>query len=604
VSGFAAFLAQHPPFSELDEHELAELADGLQEVAFPQGRAVLVEDAAPAGAVYVICAGAMDLVHESQVVDVLEPGECFGHPSLLTGLAPAFTVRAHEDSTCLLIPYEKAERVFATPAGVRYIARTLRERLVRTGHTAHALPELATTKLRALVARPPLFAAPDSTIRQAAAQMAEQHYSAVLAETPDGLAIATDSDLVERVLAAGRSADEPLIDALRTPVLTAHAEQPAAEALLDLLDDGHGALAVTEHGRVIGVLTVADIAGGEHSPFALRTAISHAPDEDTLVDVMRTGMPRLLVSLLSAGLEPVDVTRALAVQSDAATWRLIDFALERHGPAPVSWAWLGLGSVARRELTLASDQDNALAYSDEGGAEADRYFAAMASDVNDGLARAGMGEDNAAVLARNPAWRMSLSRWREEFEACLEHPDRSHLVRAAVGFDFRHVSGGLDVVPPLVDVVRHARDYPDFLRRLARTAVDWPVPLKRRDRFDTDHDGRINIKTGGALPIANIARFYAITAGITISSTFDRLVAVEEAGALDRDTAVGLREAFQLVSRVRLEHHADCIATGVEIDNLVAPDRLTPLRRLGLRDALKAVADAQKHLSVYAPMSM
>jgi CBS domain-containing protein len=173
-------------------------------------------------------------------------------------------------------------------------------------------------------------------------------------------------------------------------------------------------------------------------------------------------------------------------------------------------------------------------------------------------------------------------------------------VRAAVSFDFRHVGGGLDVVPPLVDVVRHARDYPDFLRRLARTAVDWPVPLKRRDRFDTDHDGRLNIKTGGALPIANIARFYAISAGITISSTFDRLVAVEEAGALDRDTAVALREAFQLVSRVRLEHHAECIATGVEIDNLVAPGRLTPLRRLGLRDALKAVADAQKRLSVYA----
>jgi CBS domain-containing protein len=604
VSGAAAFLAQHPPFSELDEQELAELADGLEEVTFAEGRNVLVEDAAPAGAVYVIWTGAMDLVHEAQVVDVLEPGECFGHPSLFTGMAPAFTVRAHEDSTCLAIPYAKAERVFATLAGVRYIARTLRERMVRTGHTAHALPELATTRLRALVSRPPLFVSPDATVREAAAQMAEHHYPAVLAETPDGLAIATDSDLVKEVLAAGRSPDMPLIEALHAPALTAPGDRTAAEALLDLLDDGHGALAVTDHDRVLGVLTVADIAGGEHSPFALRTAISHAADEDALVEVMSSGMPRLLVSLLSTGLEPVEITRALAVQSDAATWRLIDFAIERHGPAPVPWAWLGLGSVARRELTLASDQDNALAYSDEGGAEADGYFAAMASDINDGLARCGLGEDNASVLARNPAWRMSVGRWRDEFEACLDQPDRSHLVRAAVGFDFRQVCGGLDAVGPLVDVVRHARDHPDFLRRLARTAVDWPVPLKRRDRFDTDDDDRINIKSGGALPIANIARFYAISAGITISSTFDRLVAVEEAGALGRDTAVGLREAFQLVSRVRLEHHADCIAAGVPIDNMVAPDRLTPLRRLGLRDALKAVADAQKQLSVYSPMRM
>ena len=55
MSGAAAFLAQHPPFSELDEQELAELADGLEEVTFPEGQNVLVEDAAPAGSVYVIC---------------------------------------------------------------------------------------------------------------------------------------------------------------------------------------------------------------------------------------------------------------------------------------------------------------------------------------------------------------------------------------------------------------------------------------------------------------------------------------------------------------------------------------------------------------------
>src|SRR4051794_22561779 len=156
--------------------------------------------------------------------------------------------------------------------------------------------------------------------------------------------------------------------------------------------------------------------------------------------------------------------------------RLIDFALERHGPAPVPWAWLALGSVARRELTLASDQDNALAYDDDGGPDADAFFARVAADVNEGLARSGMGADNAEVLARDPRWRMSQSRWRAVFAECLEHPDRSHLVRAAVSFDFRHVGGGLDIVPPLAAVVRDARHHPGFIARLARTATDWRPP--------------------------------------------------------------------------------------------------------------------------------
>ena len=52
----------------------------------------------PAQGVYVVRDGAVELVHDDEVVAVLEPGEVFGHPSLLSGRAPAFTVRAREPS--------------------------------------------------------------------------------------------------------------------------------------------------------------------------------------------------------------------------------------------------------------------------------------------------------------------------------------------------------------------------------------------------------------------------------------------------------------------------------------------------------------------------
>jgi CBS domain-containing protein len=568
--------------------------------AFDVGTAALVEDGAPADAVYVVATGAMELVHADQVVDVLEPGELFGHPSLLTELAPAFTVRAREPSTCLLLPREAAMRLFASSDGARYLASSLRSRLVRTGHTAHALPELSMTRLGGLVDRLPVLVAPGATIAEAAAAMTAAHATAALVETPDGLGIVTDRDLRERVLAPGRASSEPVTVAVR-PALCAPADRTASEALVDLLDAERRELCVTApDGRIVGLLSSEDIAGGEHSPFALRRAIARAADEDALVEAVRAGMPRLLASLLSAGLAPADVSRALAVQSDTATMRLIDFAFRRHGPAPVAWAWLALGSVARRELTLASDQDNALAYADEGGPAADDFFARMAADVNAGLARCGLGEDAAEVLARDPRWRMSASRWRATFEECLEHPDRSHLVRAAVSFDFRHVGGGLDIVPPLAAVVRDARHHPGFIARLARTATDWKVPLGRRGRVAPDRDGRIDLKIGGALPIANLARLHAFAAGITISGTVDRLVAAQETGQLDAETATALREAFATVSRIRLEHHAACLAAGRPADNRVDPRALPPLRRAGLREALRAVAAAQRRLGVYA----
>jgi CBS domain-containing protein len=572
--------------------------------AYEEGAAALVEDGAPAEALFVVATGAMDLVHADTVVDVLEPGQCFGHPSLLTGLAPAFTVRAREPSTAILLPRAAAMRVFAQAGGAEYLASSLRRRLVRTGHTAHGLPELSMTRLGALVDRAPVFVAAGASIRDAAAAMTAAHATAALVETRDGVGIVTDRDLRERVLAEGRSSDDPVGVAVR-PAVTAPAERTASEALVDLLDSDRRELCVTgRDGRIVGLLSVEDIAAGEHSPFALRRAIARAEDDDALVATLVAGLPRLLASLLSAGLAPADVTRALAIQSDTATMRLVDFAFHRHGPAPVAWAWLALGSVARREVTLASDQDNALAYADDGGDEADAFFARVAADVNDGLARSGLGADHAEVLARDPRWRMSQSAWQAVFEACLEHPDRSHLVRAAVSFDFRHVGGGLDIVPPLAAVVRDARHHPDFIARLARTATDWKVALGRRGRVETDRDGRIDLKIGGALPIANLARFHALASGITISGTVDRLVAAQETGSLDAETATALREAFETVSRIRLEHHAACLADGRPADNRVDPQALPPLRRAGLREALRAVAAAQRRLGVYARPGM
>jgi CBS domain-containing protein len=160
--------------------------------------------------------------------------------------------------------------------------------------------------------------------------------------------------------------------------------------------------------------------------------------------------------------------------------------------------------------------------------------------------------------------------------------------------------GGLHIVPPLVEIVQAAPRHPDFLARLARTATDLRPPLGFRRRLP-EH---LDIKRGGVVPIANLARFHALANGITISRTLDRLVAVEEMGALERDTAQGLREAFTIVTRVRLQHHAARIEAGEEPDNLVDPGELPPLARLDLQEALRAVANAQKRLSHFVPLGL
>jgi CBS domain-containing protein len=294
----------------------------------------------------------------------------------------------------------------------------------------------------------------------------------------------------------------------------------------------------------------------------------------------------------------------LSLAHDAVVAKLIDFSIWTQGPAPLPWAWLDMGSAARREFTLASDQDNALAYARAApGGEltpeaADAYFQRLGEDVNDGLERCGIGIDNNGVMARNHRWRMSKPDWLRTFDECLTQPDESHLVRATVAFDFRPAAGGLAVVADLTARMRAAREHPQFMRLMARSAAGFPVALGFRGQLSTDDEGRLDIKKGAIIPVVNLVRYHALAAGVTISPTLDRIEAVAMAGALNADEAEALGEAFEVIAQVRFAHHAQLISDRRPADNLIDPGALTPIARTELREALQAVKRAQKRLPV------
>jgi CBS domain-containing protein len=358
------------------------------------------------------------------------------------------------------------------------------------------------------------------------------------------------------------------------------------------------------------MLSATDLLGLDaRSPIALRHMILGAPDEDALVHATQE-LPRLFLLLVRAGVPARELGRVLSLQHDSIVARLIDFSIWRAGPAPLAWAWLDLGSAARREFTLSSDQDNALAYANpEAGEEgaADAYFERLGSDVNDGLARCGIGVDNNGVLAGKRLWRMSKEGWLRTFAECLTEPDESHLIRASVAFDFRPAAGGLLLVSELTDYIRDARHHPQFMRLLARTANGYPVALGFRGQLATGRDGdppdRLDIKRGGIIPLVNLVRFHALAHGVTISPTLDRIEAVANVGGLERDVADGLSEAWSVITRLRFDHHAAQIAEGSAPDNLIDPGALPPIARVDLREALHVVRRAQKRLGAWAPPS-
>jgi CBS domain-containing protein len=345
-----------------------------------------------------------------------------------------------------------------------------------------------------------------------------------------------------------------------------------------------------ETGAVVGVLSASNLMTLEaRSPFALRRAIQSARTEKDLDDAA-ADMPELFLDLLDAHLDAPSLTRVLTVLCDTMTSRLLELAFERHGEPPVPYAWLAFGSCARSELTLASDQDNGLAYADTDDPAVDGFFRLVAEDVNAGLVRCGFTTDPHGVLARTAQWRMSRSQWQAVFRDCLQGRDLDRMARASVAFDYRQVAGELSVDLALTDIMREAPRHPRFLKGLELLGAKVRPPLGFRQRLE----GRLDIKKDGLIPIQNLARYHAFSRGITASTTLERLEAVREACGDDTTCERSLREAFLSMSQLQLRHHARLLRAGLAPHNVIDVENLRPLTRVTLQEALREVAAAQK----------
>ncbi len=594
LSEEARFLSRIDPFKGLDHRRLEDVATALVKRPTATGEVLLHEGGAPGTELFVIREGAVEIVTDGVVVDVLFRGDVFGHPTLLTGEPPAFTARAREDSVLYCIPGEQALDVLSRTDGVVFVARTLRMRIAQTVDHARGLPDVRTRTVRTLLHGAPEFVGPNTTVAEAARTMRAKDLSALLVLGPRGLGIVTDVDLRDKVVASGGSLETPVDQVMSCPVVTVRADAFAQEASLAMMEAGVNHLPVVDgSGQVLGVLSSSGLMTLDRlSPFALRHAILAAESPEEMAEAA-ADLPKLVLDLVDANVSATALMRIITLLHDAMTVRLLHLAERRLGPPPVPYAWLAFGSAARYEMTLVSDQDNGLAYADTDDPDADDYFGRLAEEVNNGVAACGIPVDPHGVAALRPNWRRPASQWRQLFQAYLRGwDDVGLIVDAAISFDFRHVGGDLEITPRLHDIIRQAPKYARFLAGVSELATEIRSPLGFRQRLT----GPVDLKVSGLRPIQNLARYYAFAAGLTPPTTLERLSAVQEAKAEGTTSAQGLREAFVSMSTLRFQHHAEAIRAGRRPEDAIDTAKLRPLTKAELQEAYRVVLNAQRVL--------
>ncbi|MCC4263139.1 putative nucleotidyltransferase substrate binding domain-containing protein [Oceanimonas baumannii] len=604
-----AFIRQYYPFKSLPEDVLEQVATQV-EVAYFRAGTIIFKYGDAVHDLYLIRSGAVEIHRRNgELYNRLSEGSLFGQMGLLMNNKNRLPATALEDTLVYCLPeavfhdlYERFE-VFADFVEVGDSAR-LRHAVSRYQDAN----ELMTSGIRELISREPVSIGRSASVYDAARKMTEEAVSSILilneqGEEEDEVAgIITDRDLRTRVLAEQLPADTPVADIMSVDLVAAESDQYVFEAMLTMLRYNLHHLPVLHRGKPIGVVALSDVMRHEsrNSLFVVRH-IFRAQDADelaTIADDARACFVRMVKEDANSHM----IGSAMAVIGRSFKQRLLELAEENLGPPPVPYCFLALGSMARDEQLVVTDQDNAIILDNGYSAEHHNdYFAALAKYVSDGLAACGYSYCTGNIMATNPEWRKTRKEWEQCFLDWIDNPSARSLLNSNVFFDLDGVYGHLEWAEQLNRlIVRRARRSPRFLASMARNALLRTPPLGFFKEFVMEQDGKhnnsINLKRRGTAPLADLIRVHALATGSKARNSFERLNDVIEADILPRGRGPDLRDAMEFIATVRIRHQAMDVEAGREPDNNIEPENLSDFERRNLKDAFQILSQAQKFL--------
>jgi CBS domain-containing protein len=616
------FLRKIPPFQFLETQVLGELASRISLAYYPAGTVMLEQDGPPSSSLFVIKKGGAKVAvraldNAENLVDYRSAGDLIGFASLTADDRSRTTVTVTQDTICYVIGREDFLSLLEANPQVReylhrsflrrYLDKTIHEMRARRIFSGGGERLLFTTPVGALATSEAVAAPATVSTQAAAALMSSRRISSLVlldaAGSPVG--IITDRDIRDRVVAAGRPLGEPVANVMKRDLVTAESRDYCFEALLSMIQHGIHHLLVTENGRLRGIVTNHDlmILQGT-SPLSVAREIEHQQDIAGLAAVSRK-LDRVVGLLLKEGATAGGILRVVGEMNDHIVRRALEIGLRAIGPAPVAWAWLGLGSEGRREQVFRTDQDNALIYEEppagRDGEKARSWAAAFASFAGEALLACGFPPCPAGIMASNPAWRQPLGAWRRLYAEWIRNPAGDGLMKSAIFLDFRVITGDAYLGESLRDhIVSLLADQRVFFNFLVNAVVRNRPPIGFFGSFTVEKNGEhkdhFNLKARGINPLLDLVRFLSLERGIRETATVARIAALRERRALAASDAEELLQAFDFLLLLRLHHQFRQLSEGLPLDNFIDPRQLTHLEKRTLKEAFHVIARLQGHI--------
>jgi len=459
-------------------------------------------------------------------------------------------------------------------------------------------------RVRDLMSHPVVTLAGSVPARHAIDLMVERRISSIFVSA-DGIpdrpvgdyGIVTERDILRLVAAHGAEALDRQLDTFASRPLVSVAGSAfvyRAIGRMDRLKLRH--LAVRDESeRLAGIISARDLlrlrAG---AAFRLDDAIGAAASANEMAKAWST-LPSVARSLVAENLDPRLVAGIVSEEIRIMTRRAAELAEAAMragglGAPPCPFALMVLGSGGRGESLLAPDQDNAIVFQEgEPDGPEDRWFAEFGSRIADILNTAGIPYCTGGVMAKNPAWRGSLTTWKQRTDGWVVSARGDDLLNVDIFFDQRPVYGALSLGAELFDhAYAVAANNPAFAKLMGEKLFSGQSPFTLLGGVRTA-EGRIDLKLHGLFPIVTAARTLAIRHDIRRRSTSDRLEGLIERDLGNAEEIAGLVSAHRVFVGLMLDQQSRDLETGIAVSNKVATGALSHASLASLKASLKAV---------------
>lgn len=622
----------HPFFKGTPKNEYTKLIADCSLKHYKQSEKIIYFKTPDEG-LFLVLEGNLEVFIESEkgqsvLLEVLQEGEIVGFSHIAHYLGDTMypLIKHHleleivEDSYCLQIPASVVKERLQDEGVRKFVLRKL---AVRLGNVYASLGEQVklgdewgesepfVRRAKDLMNTPAITIHETASVKEIANVMIEQSISSIMVvDRNDKLTgIITEKDLVQRVLGQGLTNSLSAADIMTRELFTISPYDHYYEVLSTFYKNSIKHLPVVDGDTVVGVVTFRNlISKRDRGAMGILKTIEESSYENLLV--VKKAIYDVLTSLIDDEISTIHTLEIITKLYDRLVRHCVKLAVQSlekqgFGLPPVAFSWYQMGSGARGEQFMLTDQDHFLVHADVANEQQNtitkEYFALLGNEIVRYLEQAGYARCEGKMMSNEAQWRGSISEWQDRLQEWSLKAADEHILLGYNFLSFRFLFGDITLDKTFTNMVQsQMKSAQTFLYYMAQQEQNNPIPQFEQSLFTIfkakgKHEV-LDIKLHALFPLHHCLQILGVLKNYINQTPLQLLDSLVQSGEFSIGFANDIRHAYEVALRARIQLSWKKHLRGESSSTEVKFSSIRQWERDELKTMLKTIQSLQSHL--------